>query len=127
MGRQRVLALVPNGGVTALTVVLCAGQRRDRDAGALRCRRHLSAHPLGVVLPAVVRALDVSVDDAAQGEGARTMRALVLDTRSVAVLVSEENPRLAKELDWDEHVLCQPLQQPQSKHSNASARLFTRL
>eukprot|EP00959_Pyramimonas_sp_CCMP1952_P135887 2842880-Pyramimonas_sp.AAC.1 len=65
---------------------------------------HLVAGAFGVEGPAVVRALDLSVDDFAEGEGAGAVGALVRDARREAVLVAEEHPRDVEELYRDEHV-----------------------
>jgi hypothetical protein len=105
---QRVVWHVYGWSVTSPdpheSIELRDGQVRHLDPLAWHCRWHLRALPSAIECPAMICARHLTILNCSQREWARTVSAFVVDARRGPAAVSEEDPRLIKELERHEDV-----------------------
>lgn len=79
------------------TILLFACHCSDSDVGAGHSGWHADTLPMLIVLPAVIGALNVAVNDFAERQGASAVCTGVFDTCWLPLLISEHHPWLSKQ------------------------------
>lgn len=82
---------------------LSSGSAAMAGSGAAAKTKRIQTRPCAD--PAHVRALGLAIHHTAHGQGAGAVRALIQDAGGLAVLVAEQHPGLAKQVEGDHRIL----------------------